>query len=115
MSEIAHKKLIRHGWICPGWWRPVSVYSVYGLAPLKQMIQTQRSLQIKGLPRQECEIIRVAIPDERPWMALKRFCKYSHFLACCRYSLTISWRLKLQSEVRQLFVITQETLVLWAR
>ena len=82
--------------------------------PLKQMIQTQRSFRSKGLLRQGARLSVWQFLMQRPWMALKRFANTRHFLLLPIFTLTISWRLKLQSEVRQLFVLTQETLALWS-
>ena len=83
-------------------------------APLKQTIQTQRSFRSRGLPSQGARLSVWQFLMQRPWMALKRFANTRHFLLLPIFTLTISWRLKLQSEVRQLFVLTQETLALWS-
>ena len=83
-------------------------------APLKQMIQTQRSFRSRGLPRQGVRLFVWQFLMQRPSMALKRFANTRHFLLLPIFTLTISWRLKLQSEVQQLFVLTQETLALWS-
>ena len=83
-------------------------------APLKQMIQMQHSFRSRGLPRQGARLFVWQFLMQRPSMALKRFANTRHFLLLPIFTLTISWRLKLQSEVRQRSVLTQETLALWS-